>query len=506
MKADAYGPSALEGEDWRALVDLAGAIIVVLNADETVALLNRSGCAVLGCRPDQAEGENWFDRFLPDEGREETRDVFKRILAGEVDQLRTHENEILRLDGRRRLIKWQNSVLRDSEGTIRATISSGTDVTDARVVQDALRRSYARLEDIERALDESTIVAATDQKGLITYANERFCKISGFSEEELLGNDHRIVNSGHHSKSFMRELWRTIANGEVWRGEIKNRAKAGHYYWVYTTIVPLLNERGKPHQYLAIRSDITAQKEAQAALEKANERLVEEQARLIRAEKLSSIGQLAAGVAHEINNPLAGAMACLRAIRGGRIDDARRKEYFQAIGDGLERIQATVGSLLSYARQTTPTVAAVSARELIESSVRLLRVVLDKKHVEAVVTIDDDLPPVAGDPSLLMQAIVNIVMNAAYAAPGGSNLELSAHRNHECVRLAVRDYGDGIPEKILNRICDPFFSTKPEGEGTGLGLAVTASIVQAHRGQLDFDTEEGAGTTVTMLLPVYEGE
>jgi len=132
--------------------------------------------------------------------------------------------------------------------------------------------------------------------------------------------------------------------------------------------------------------------------------------------------------------------------------------------------------------------------------------VLDKKHVEAVVTIDDDLPPVAGDPSLLMQAIVNIVMNAAYAAPGGSNLELSAHRNHECVRLAVRDYGDGIPEKILNRICDPFFSTKPEGEGTGLGLAVTASIVQAHRGQLDFDTEEGAGTTVTMLLPVYEGE
>jgi PAS domain S-box-containing protein len=125
-----------------------------------------------------------------------------------------------------------------------------------------------RIQDYKYALDESSIVAITDQKGIILYVNNNFCKISKYSSDELIGSDHRIINSGYHSKAFMKEMWSTIASGKVWKGEIKNKTKSGEYYWVYTTIIPFLNEKNKPYKYVSIRSDITSRKQGEIILKK----------------------------------------------------------------------------------------------------------------------------------------------------------------------------------------------------------------------------------------------
>lgn len=169
-----------------------------------------------------------------------------------------------------------------------------TEVTEYKKIQEELKKSISELFDYKFALDESSIVAITDQKGTIRYVNDKFCEISQYTRDELIGKDHRIINSGYHSKEFFRELWRTIGQGKTWKGEIKNKARDGTFYWVDTTIVPFLNDKGKPYQYLAIRTEVTDRKRVEQELKTMMKRIIdvqEEEKKRLSRELHDGIGQ-----------------------------------------------------------------------------------------------------------------------------------------------------------------------------------------------------------------------
>jgi signal transduction histidine kinase len=245
----------------------------------------------------------------------------------------------------------------------------------------------------------------------------------------------------------------------------------------------------------------TERARVQAELAALHQRLLEEHAMLLRAERLSSIGLVAASVAHEINNPLCGVMGLIKRLRDRRMPDSRFNEYLGSIQEGLERMRGTVQGLLEFVRERPLAIAKVDAVAVIEECLRLCGASARKKQVEVKVAIRPAEAVVAADRSRLAQVFLNLLLNAICATPPGGRVLLSAMRDAARVGLRIADSGAGIPREILARVSEPFFTTRPTGEGTGLGLAVASSIIKAHKGALQIDSAPRQGTMVTVWLP-----
>jgi PAS domain S-box-containing protein len=357
-------------------------------------------------------------------------------------------------------------------------------VTSYGTVGRALDRSIKDLADTNFALDQAAIVAVTDVTGRITYVNDKFCEISRYPREELLGQDHRLINSGYHPKEFIRELWRTIAAGQIWRGEIRNRAKDGTLYWVDTTIVPFLNEQRKPYQYMAIRYDITERKASEARLR--------EQAALAR------LGEMAAVVAHEVKNPLAGIRGALQVIGGRLPEGARDRAIIGDIVARLDSLNEIVHDLLVFARPREPKLAPVPLASLVEGTAALLK--KDPSHSAVDVLIAGDRPTVQADAEQLQTVFLNLLLNAAQASGAASDVRVTITATPSEANVIIADRGPGIPSEVREKIFEPFFTTKHRG--TGLGLPTAKRVVERHHGSITFDCPPTGGTVVTVTLPM----
>jgi PAS domain S-box-containing protein len=343
------------------------------------------------------------------------------------------------------------------------------------------------LSDQKFALDQAAIVAITDASGKITYCNDKFSQISGYPKSELLGKDHRILNSGLHGKEFFKELWKTISSGQIWRGEIRNRRKDGSFYWVQTTIVPFLDDSGRPYQYLAIRQDITDLKLAQ-------ETIFEQQAQLIATSKLSATGEMAAAITHEINNPLGvilGRCEMLKTLaERGQLEPEKVVKIVEHIESTGRRIEKIVRSMkaLSHRGEEDP-FYSTSLSEILSDSLELCAqrirnhgILLELPEVPNGLTIECRAHEIA-------QVIVNLVNNAhdAVLSLDEKWIKIEFQDLGDHIELSITDSGRGISEQYLAKLFEPFFSTKRVQYGTGLGLSISRGIIARHNGKLEYD-------------------
>lgn len=360
---------------------------------------------------------------------------------------------------------------------------------------------------LKSAIDEAAIVAITDKRGIITYVNKKFCAISKYTREELIGNTHRIINSGFHPSEFFIEMWRTIASGKVWEGEIKNKAKDGSYYWVHTTIVPFMDTEGKPERYVAVRYEITERK------------LAEEQLK-VYAKKLEVSNQelqdFASVAAHDLQEPLRKIQSFSDRLKIKAKENLSPElmDYLNRMQDSAKRMQTLINDLLTYSRVTTRANAFsnVELDEIMRKVIYDLEVRLEQTHGKVEVK---SLPTIQADSTQMYQLLQNLVGNALkfsrpntppfvtvdYRILNGSSLG----RGQAC-EITIKDNGIGFEEKYVDRIFTIFqrLHGRHEYEGTGIGLAVCRKIVDRHGGTITAQSVPGEGSTFIITLPVKQ--
>jgi PAS domain S-box-containing protein len=369
------------------------------------------------------------------------------------------------------------------------------------------RSALLTLEQQRHVIDEHAIVTICGVDGRIIYGNDMFAEVSGFSRDEFVGQDHRIINSGYHPKGFFKEMYETVARGEVWHAEVCNRAKGGHLYWVASTTAAFMDGEGKPYQYIAVRTDITARKQA------------EESAKAASRAKADFL----ANMSHEIRTPMNGVVGMVDILQQTELAPEQRR-MLGTIHDSSLALLHIINDILDYSKIEAGKLKVESIpmqlHRVAESAVQLMNTAAIAKSIALSVSVAPDLPQwTLGDPNRLRQVLLNLVSNAikfTTSQPDRSGQvalrveTVTRSDGTRGVRLRICDNGIGMSPAVVAKLFQPFSqadeSTARKFGGTGLGLSITQRLVELMQGHITVSSTPNAGSefSVELLLQTCE--
>jgi len=485
-------------EELSAIINTLPGMISVTDLDYNILIANHDVIEKFGhSRPEEVIGKKCYevrkgrDSICPECGVKralETGETFVRLSTPQ-------EEKMIGIS-----TKAYSSPIRNDEGIVWGAVEVIMDVTDLRQAEEELILLATAIEQAS----ESVIIA--DRDGMIRYANPAFEQLSGFTREEITGDNFHIFKSDKDDEELYKKMWNIISNGKVWAGRITNRMKDGTLCEFETRISPVRDSSGEIVNFVSVHRDITHEIELEAQLQQAH--------------KMEAIGTLAGGIAHDFNNILGIILGNTELAMDDVPEWNPAKYNLEEIRTASLRAKDVARQLLSFARKTKLEKKPTNIIPIVKESLKLLRSSIPTS-IEMRQNIPKDIDTILADPTQINQVLINLCTNADYATPDGGIIEVTlknveldedtAAQHPELipgryVNLIVSDTGHGIAQEDIDRIFDPYFTTKEVGKGTGMGLSVVHGIVKSHGGTISVESELGKGATFSVLFPVIEKE
>jgi PAS domain S-box-containing protein len=477
--------------------------VLAMDNDSRITFFNRSAEEITGFTKEEALGKKCCE-VLKSAVCEDSCPL-KEVVEKEKPVF-SYEVALTNKSGKQVPVNITTAPLRDKDGTIIGAVENFRDLTQHKGLWGKLREERNKAQQYLNIA--GVIIMAITEKGIVSLINRKGCQVLGYSEDEILGKNWYDLCVPEADREERKRVFQQVMAGEREEAEdyentiVNKQGEERIIAWHNTT---LRDENGNIIGTLSSGEDVTVRKQTEEEL--------------IQSEKMASLGQLAASVVHEVNNPLAGIMVYIKLFqkkyRDQKLQDEKTEEQLSKMESELDRTTRIIRNLLAFARQSEPSMSPVEINKVIDAALPLVENQINLENIVLEKNLDAELPLVQADFDKIQQVLINILLNATQAMPEGGELTITtstvpavrlgdSYKN--AVRIDIKDTGVGIAKENLKKLFTPFFTTKEKGVGVGLGLSVVHGIIGKHKGRIDVESSPGEGTTFTIYLEAMDGQ
>jgi two-component system, NtrC family, sensor histidine kinase AtoS len=469
------------------IIENAAVLLLYLDLEGKIVLCNKKTQSALGFRRNEIIGEDWLKVLFRDEDNTLKMDMFKAVLddASTYKRAKDFECHIRQAHAGLILVSWNITPILGQDNQVEGVLLLGQDITQIQERENSLKNIDESLKSIISSINEYALYVI-NLDGLITYFGMGCEKMFGYTKSQIIFKHVGILHNFNKAAFELSLIFEQVGQSGKYESEIELLTKSGQPIPVRLSVNRFLDAEGKLTGYVFIAKDITETKKLEY--------------QVFQAEKLAALGQLSAGMAHEINNPLFVVSGRLQILKEEKLDPAY-KETIDLIDSQVNRIRKLVDRILKFSRKSALTPVEIDVNQIIEQVMTLVD--YNKPEAASVKiekSLDKNIPKILGDPDHLQEVFLNMVINAYQAMPKGGVIKITTGNFENLyAQVKISDTGVGIPAENFKNIFMPFFSTK--GQGTGLGLSICHNIIKSHNGSIELESQVNQGTTFTIKLP-----